>query len=170
MQIKQSKDRGQKDSLTLVMQKHEQQKQLIAKQISERERAEAAREQALREEQLRENKRAKQIMERERAVVEQQREKALHEKVIRDQELRNKLSIDKISTTNGTVATSSNDYYCRLTQSSGTCQSYQDQWYFDFYSGRCLKFIYTGCGGNLNRFSLEAECLRRCGHLKLLSG
>uniref|UniRef100_A0A914I3N7 Papilin n=1 Tax=Globodera rostochiensis TaxID=31243 RepID=A0A914I3N7_GLORO len=55
---------------------------------------------------------------------------------------------------------------CRLNVDSGNCQNYMDQWFFDPYSGACFLFIYSGCGGNRNRFGTEAECIRQCGHLR----
>lgn len=36
-------------------------------------------------------------------------------------------------------------------------------WYYDAYSGRCQAFVYTGCGGNANRFISEEQCERQCG-------
>ncbi|KHJ79534.1 Kunitz/Bovine pancreatic trypsin inhibitor domain protein [Oesophagostomum dentatum] len=54
---------------------------------------------------------------------------------------------------------------CRSTQDSGPCQDYSDQYYYDAYKGTCQTFIYGGCGGNLNRFRTEDECMRRCGFL-----
>lgn len=54
---------------------------------------------------------------------------------------------------------------CRSTQDSGPCQDYSDQFYYDAYKGTCLTFIYGGCGGNLNRFRSEEECMQRCGFL-----
>ncbi|KAL3087023.1 hypothetical protein niasHS_005262 [Heterodera schachtii] len=55
---------------------------------------------------------------------------------------------------------------CRQNVDSGTCQNYVDQWYFDPFTGACFRFIYSGCGGNRNRFGTEVECLRQCGHLR----
>ncbi|EPB74918.1 Kunitz/Bovine pancreatic trypsin inhibitor domain protein [Ancylostoma ceylanicum] len=54
---------------------------------------------------------------------------------------------------------------CRSTQDSGPCQDYSDQYYYDAYKGTCQTFIYGGCGGNLNRFRTEEECMQRCGFL-----
>ncbi|KAK6029072.1 Kunitz/Bovine pancreatic trypsin inhibitor domain protein, partial [Ostertagia ostertagi] len=54
---------------------------------------------------------------------------------------------------------------CRSTQDSGPCQDYSDQFYYDAYKGTCETFIYGGCGGNLNRFRTEEECMQRCGFL-----
>ncbi|VDL77182.1 unnamed protein product [Nippostrongylus brasiliensis] len=54
---------------------------------------------------------------------------------------------------------------CRSTQDAGPCQDYSDQYYYDAYKGTCQTFIYGGCGGNLNRFRTEEECMQRCGFL-----
>lgn len=54
---------------------------------------------------------------------------------------------------------------CRLTVDSGLCSDYQDAFYFDHFTGQCYGFIYTGCGGNKNRFESRSQCEQRCGHL-----
>lgn len=118
------------------------------KQIAEQKRVIQARQQILLNENLHESQKkqeAKQINEPERD----------------GQAKKNNM----IEAQNTTIA-STNDFYCRLTQDSGTCTNYRDLWYYDYFSGKCLKFIYSGCGGNLNRFRSEEECKRRCGHLK----
>lgn len=57
------------------------------------------------------------------------------------------------------------DNVCKLSVNSGNCQNYQNLWHFDSYSGKCYSFIYSGCGGNANRFSSQIECERYCGNL-----
>uniref|UniRef100_A0A670KAA3 BPTI/Kunitz inhibitor domain-containing protein n=1 Tax=Podarcis muralis TaxID=64176 RepID=A0A670KAA3_PODMU len=47
--------------------------------------------------------------------------------------------------------------------SYGRCLSVYRNFYFDTVSGRCMTFIYSGCGGNANNFlhllDCEAECI-----------
>ncbi|KJH46710.1 Kunitz/Bovine pancreatic trypsin inhibitor domain protein [Dictyocaulus viviparus] len=54
---------------------------------------------------------------------------------------------------------------CRSTQDSGPCKEYSEKFYYNAYKGTCQTFIYGGCGGNLNRFRTEEECMQRCGFL-----
>ncbi|CAK5065084.1 unnamed protein product [Meloidogyne enterolobii] len=57
------------------------------------------------------------------------------------------------------------DDACRMMLDSGNCRSYVDKYYFDAFNGGCFRFIYSGCGGNRNRFNTESECTQRCAHL-----
>lgn len=58
------------------------------------------------------------------------------------------------------------DEICRQTVDSGPCDSYEDMFYFDAFSGKCHPFIYGGCGGNMNKYKTKEECEARCGHLE----
>lgn len=58
------------------------------------------------------------------------------------------------------------DPVCELTVDSGTCSDFQDAWYFDSFSRKCHRFIYSGCGGNSNRYRTKDECELRCGKLQ----
>ncbi|GIX87999.1 papilin [Caerostris darwini] len=51
---------------------------------------------------------------------------------------------------------------CRLPAEVGTCHAHMERYYFDHEQGRCLKFIYGGCGGNANNFETERECENSC--------
>lgn len=44
----------------------------------------------------------------------------------------------------------------------GTCNAYIPSWYHNSYRGRCIKFIFAGCGGNANRFKSEQDCKNFC--------
>lgn len=36
------------------------------------------------------------------------------------------------------------------------------RWYFDLSKGKCVRFIYGGCGGNRNNFESEDYCMAVC--------
>jgi len=51
---------------------------------------------------------------------------------------------------------------CALASAGGDCDDYQSAWYYNRSSDRCLKFVYSGCGGNDNRFHSQEACELRC--------
>ncbi|CAB3248675.1 unnamed protein product [Arctia plantaginis] len=51
---------------------------------------------------------------------------------------------------------------CSLLPDQGNCDSYVEQWYYDASHGDCTQFVYTGCGGNTNRFDTREDCENRC--------
>lgn len=44
----------------------------------------------------------------------------------------------------------------------GSCYGILQRYYFDIVIGQCIKFNYTGCGGNLNNFISMEECETVC--------
>uniref|UniRef100_A0A3B1IUE8 BPTI/Kunitz inhibitor domain-containing protein n=1 Tax=Astyanax mexicanus TaxID=7994 RepID=A0A3B1IUE8_ASTMX len=46
--------------------------------------------------------------------------------------------------------------------SEGHCSDFTLLWYFHSSSGGCRPFVYSGCGGNGNRFSTKHDCLSHC--------
>lgn len=44
----------------------------------------------------------------------------------------------------------------------GFCWVVMFCWYFDFFKGKCVCFIYGGCGGNRNNFEFEDYCMVVC--------
>ena len=36
-------------------------------------------------------------------------------------------------------------------------------WYYDSDKGDCTAFLYSGTGGNANRFATQEQCDRQCG-------
>ncbi|KAH8027725.1 hypothetical protein HPB51_007507 [Rhipicephalus microplus] len=59
---------------------------------------------------------------------------------------------------------------CSLKARSGNCKGYNPRWTYDHKEDICRGFVYSGCGGNANRFSTCLDCMRRCsgrdGHLR----
>lgn len=57
-------------------------------------------------------------------------------------------------------------YTCFLPIETGPCRAYFDRYAFDPETGRCVHFIYGGCGGNANNFESYGECRHRCGRFE----
>lgn len=51
---------------------------------------------------------------------------------------------------------------CNLKKLVGQCRAAFRRWYFDKEKGKCVKFIYGGCGGNENNFYTRWECEDFC--------
>uniref|UniRef100_A0A915PLT9 BPTI/Kunitz inhibitor domain-containing protein n=1 Tax=Setaria digitata TaxID=48799 RepID=A0A915PLT9_9BILA len=49
---------------------------------------------------------------------------------------------------------------------SGTGGAHLVRWYYDIAKDRCLKFYYSGLGGNENNFLSKTECEKTCPGLK----
>ncbi|GMR58285.1 hypothetical protein PMAYCL1PPCAC_28480, partial [Pristionchus mayeri] len=54
---------------------------------------------------------------------------------------------------------------CRAQPDAGPCNEETERFFFDSVAGKCERFRYGGCGGNLNSFRDESECLMRCGFM-----
>uniref|UniRef100_A0A4W4F7V3 BPTI/Kunitz inhibitor domain-containing protein n=1 Tax=Electrophorus electricus TaxID=8005 RepID=A0A4W4F7V3_ELEEL len=55
---------------------------------------------------------------------------------------------------------------CILPLDEGSCSRYTLRWYFNSQVSVCRPFIYSGCGGNANRFTHKEECEQHCLPLK----
>ncbi|EPB79135.1 Kunitz/Bovine pancreatic trypsin inhibitor domain protein [Ancylostoma ceylanicum] len=51
---------------------------------------------------------------------------------------------------------------CMQPIESGRCLAYIPRYAFDANLGKCVKFIYGGCGGNGNNFETKNECRSAC--------
>ncbi|XP_062861822.1 tissue factor pathway inhibitor a isoform X2 [Trichomycterus rosablanca] len=51
---------------------------------------------------------------------------------------------------------------CLSPVKKGHCNSEHKRFYFDPSTNRCSMFLYSGCGGNKNRFSSKRRCLMTC--------
>ena len=58
--------------------------------------------------------------------------------------------------------------YCSLDKMTGPCRAYMPSYYYDQSQGKCLRFIYGGCGGNGNRFQTVEDCEKQCDQGKIL--
>ncbi|XP_029822616.2 carboxypeptidase inhibitor SmCI [Ixodes scapularis] len=54
------------------------------------------------------------------------------------------------------------DESCKPAAEPGVCDAYMPRWFFNVDTGACERFIYGGCGGNLNNYLSSAECERTC--------
>ncbi|MEQ2225963.1 hypothetical protein ILYODFUR_022937, partial [Ilyodon furcidens] len=51
---------------------------------------------------------------------------------------------------------------CFLSRNSGSCRSFTLMWFYDSKNTKCSRFLYSGCGGNKNRFWTKEECEDTC--------
>uniref|UniRef100_A0A7N5ZVW6 Amyloid-beta A4 protein n=1 Tax=Anabas testudineus TaxID=64144 RepID=A0A7N5ZVW6_ANATE len=51
---------------------------------------------------------------------------------------------------------------CWANAETGPCRAMLSRWFFDRQEGRCVQFIYGGCGGNRNNFESEEYCMSVC--------
>uniref|UniRef100_A0A671R313 Collagen, type VII, alpha 1 n=1 Tax=Sinocyclocheilus anshuiensis TaxID=1608454 RepID=A0A671R313_9TELE len=51
---------------------------------------------------------------------------------------------------------------CILPMEEGNCSRYTLRWYFNSEVDVCRPFIYSGCGGNANRFLQKEDCEKLC--------
>ncbi|XP_047994803.1 kappaPI-actitoxin-Avd3e-like [Leguminivora glycinivorella] len=51
---------------------------------------------------------------------------------------------------------------CELPKEVGNCKGRMKSFYFDITSHKCRLFMYSGCGGNGNRFNSRDECQFAC--------
>lgn len=51
---------------------------------------------------------------------------------------------------------------CKLPMSVGYCRGYEERWFYEWATGLCEPFGYTGCGGNANNFRTYEHCLHSC--------
>jgi hypothetical protein len=51
---------------------------------------------------------------------------------------------------------------CKLHADYGQCNSAQSLWHYDASSQTCQQFVYSGCGGNNNRFETQELCEAKC--------
>ena len=51
---------------------------------------------------------------------------------------------------------------CKLPPDPGTCSTGVQRYYFDPKTSSCLRFTYSGCGGNGNNFLTQSQCTVFC--------
>lgn len=61
-----------------------------------------------------------------------------------------------------TVCCSAVQNTCELTMTKGYGNSHLTRWHFDKNLNKCVKFIYSGEGGNQNMFLTQEDCLSVC--------
>lgn len=55
---------------------------------------------------------------------------------------------------------------CWADAETGPCRALLPRWFFDREEGRCVQFIYGGCGGNRNNFESEEYCMSVCSSVR----
>lgn len=53
-------------------------------------------------------------------------------------------------------------YYCYQVPSKGPCNKMSMVWFYDVVRRKCMQMLYSGCGGNENRFTSKASCEMHC--------
>uniref|UniRef100_A0A669QLG8 Tissue factor pathway inhibitor n=1 Tax=Phasianus colchicus TaxID=9054 RepID=A0A669QLG8_PHACC len=51
---------------------------------------------------------------------------------------------------------------CMTPMDRGLCRAKETRFFFNYSTGRCRPFTYSGCGGNENNFTSRKSCLRIC--------
>lgn len=51
---------------------------------------------------------------------------------------------------------------CFFDQDRGNCSKSMSKYFYDKNDGLCKQFVYSGCGGNENRFDSKQECNDQC--------
>ncbi|NXY43677.1 TFPI1 inhibitor, partial [Ceuthmochares aereus] len=51
---------------------------------------------------------------------------------------------------------------CMTAMDRGLCKARELRFFYNYSTGRCHPFSYTGCGGNENNFTSRQSCLRIC--------
>lgn len=55
---------------------------------------------------------------------------------------------------------------CYSRADPGQCSDNISAWFYNPAAQRCDQFVYTGCGGNENRYESEEACERSCGRFR----
>ncbi|XP_026850713.1 PI-stichotoxin-She2b-like [Drosophila persimilis] len=53
---------------------------------------------------------------------------------------------------------------CMEFKAYGECHGSHTRWFYDTMTNNCKTFVYSGCGGNFNRFSSASQCFNYCTH------
>jgi len=65
------------------------------------------------------------------------------------------------------IVNSSNTEVCEMTPAEGkSCHAYLPRWTYDVKQGKCIQFIYKGCGATGNNFINKYKCEQKCGNYK----
>ncbi|XP_045623007.1 boophilin-G2 [Procambarus clarkii] len=59
-------------------------------------------------------------------------------------------------------STGASDGSCHAPKDVGSCSGQQEAWHYSAAESRCIFFVYSGCGGNANRFASRAACEEAC--------
>ncbi|KXJ11082.1 Carboxypeptidase inhibitor SmCI [Exaiptasia diaphana] len=68
---------------------------------------------------------------------------------------------NRFDTENECLQTCSN-LACKLPKAVGKCKAHIARWFFNIKTGKCEKFMYTGCDGNSNQYPSKKHCEMKC--------
>lgn len=74
----------------------------------------------------------------------------------------NEIESSNIITTTNEGHRNIKDDACQGPSDPGNCQEYLTKYHYDSRENMCHAFVYTGCGGNSNRFDNRRQCEARC--------
>ena len=58
--------------------------------------------------------------------------------------------------------------YCIMQPDPGLCAAEHTRYFYNITADTCQRFIYGGCGGNVNKFLDKQSCLNKCKGAKLV--
>lgn len=74
----------------------------------------------------------------------------------------NSSKVSVVPTKKPTTGAIKEQQICILPKKVGPCRAAFQRWYYNAARGRCVKFIYGGCGANANNFKTKGECDTSC--------
>ncbi|XP_059828537.1 kunitz-like toxin PcKuz3 isoform X2 [Hypanus sabinus] len=51
---------------------------------------------------------------------------------------------------------------CSDPKKIGSCENYSPYYYYNTKTRKCERFMYSGCGGNGNKYIMLSECIVQC--------
>ncbi|XP_039754403.1 early lactation protein-like [Pararge aegeria] len=71
-------------------------------------------------------------------------------------------SAEATESRSGILVSTRRPMLCYYSPDKGQCNLKYPRYYYDYTVNRCRVFLYTGCGGNTNRFLTRTQCIKVC--------